>query len=140
MVSIRRALGYGFLLWLIPFIVAVLIFPLKKSESPLFETIMPVTLTICAVVLSILYLKKVDGSFLIESIQIGGLWFLISIIIDLAMFMWGPMQMSFLDYMCDIGLTYLIFPAVTIGYGWLLEKHGKRALQITPAEADKRHR
>ena len=127
MVSIRRALGYGFLLWLIPFIVAVLIFPLKKSGSPLFETIMPVTLTICAVVLSILYLKRVGRNYLIESIKLGGLWFFISIIIDLGMFMGGPMKMSFLDYMFDIGLTYLIFPTVTIGYGCMLAKQGKTA-------------
>ena len=123
MTSLKRALSYGFLLWLIPFIVAFLAFPLKKSGSPLFETIMPVTLTACVVILSILYLKKVKSNFLTESMKLGAIWFLISIVIDLGMFMWGPMKMSFLDYMSDIGLTYLIFPTVTIGFGYLIEKH-----------------
>jgi hypothetical protein len=45
---------------------------------------------------------------------------LISIVIDLFMFMWGPMKMSIGDYMADIGLTYLIIPAITVGAGFLL--------------------
>lgn len=119
--SIKRAIGYGVVLWIIPFVVSLLIFPLKKSGSPLFETIMPVTLTFCAVVLTVLYFRKTQKESLVESIKLGGLWLLISIAIDLCMFMWGPMKMPFPDYMLDIGLTYLIFPIVTIGAGYILE-------------------
>jgi len=39
------------------------------------------------------------------------------------MFMWGPMKMSFINYMMDIGFTYLIYPIVTIGFGSVLEKN-----------------
>jgi hypothetical protein len=127
MTSIRRALAYGFLLWLVPFLVSILIFPLKKSGSPLFESIMPVTLTVCVVIVSIMYLRKVRTDFLLESVKLGVIWLLMSIIIDLGMFMWGPMKMSFVDYMCDIGLTYLVFPTVTIGYGCLLDIQRKAA-------------
>jgi hypothetical protein len=56
---------------------------------------------------------------------VGGLWLLISMVFDLFMFSWGPMAMSFADYMKDIGLTYLIYPIVTIGIGYLLEKRNK---------------
>jgi hypothetical protein len=38
----------------------------------------------------------------------------------------GPMKMSFADYMKDIGLTYLIIPIVSIGFGYLLEFKNKR--------------
>ena len=120
--SIKRTILYGVLLWLIPLIVSLLIFPLKKAQSPLFETIMPVTLTLCVVFFSILYFKKVSKGFLSEAIKLGIIWFVISIIIDLLMFMWGPMKMSFINYMIDIGFTYLIYPIVTIGFGFLLEK------------------
>jgi hypothetical protein len=34
----------------------------------------------------------------------------------------SPMQMSMGDYMMDIGLTYLIIPIITIGFGLILEK------------------
>lgn len=122
MKSVKFALLYGFLLWLIPFFVAIIIYPLKEAKSPLFETIMPITLTLLVVIFSIVYFKRVDGNYLSESIKLGVLWFVISILIDLLMFMWGPMKMTFAAYMGDIGLTYLIYPMVTIGFGYLLEK------------------
>jgi len=120
--SMKRAIGYGVALWLIPFLVSFFIFPLKESGSPLFETIMPVTLTFCVTVFIIFYFQKAESRFLSESIKLGVIWLLISIIIDLCMFMWGPMKMTFTNYMLDIGLTYLIFPIVTIGMGYMLER------------------
>jgi len=54
----KRIIWYGFLLWLIPFIVGFCAFPLKKSNVPLFETIMPVTLSLCVVFFSILLYRK----------------------------------------------------------------------------------
>ena len=122
MKSLKASIFYGFLLWLIPFIVAFLIFPLREAQSPFFETIMPLTLTICAVVFSILYFKGVEHGYLAESVKLGILWFGISLVIDLFMFMWGPMKMPFMDYMMDIGFTYLMFPMITIGFGYLLER------------------
>ncbi len=124
MKSTKRALLYGFLLWLIPFIVAFLVFPFRESERPLFETIMAVTVTVAVVMLSVLYFGKMEGGFLKEAVRIGILWFFISIVIDLLMFMWGPMKMTFLNYMYDIGFTYLIYPTVTVGFGYLLQRKG----------------
>ncbi len=39
--SLPKALLFGFLLWLIPFLVAFLIFPIRLSTPALFESIMP---------------------------------------------------------------------------------------------------
>jgi hypothetical protein len=119
MKSLRWALVFGFLIWLIPFTVSILIFPLRTSNRPLFESIMPVVVTLCAVVLSILYFRKLGGGFVREGILLGVMWFVISIVIDLLMFMWGPMKMTFAEYMMDIGLTYLVIPTVTIGFGFV---------------------
>jgi hypothetical protein len=38
------------------------------------------------------------------------------------MFMWGPMKMSFSNYLQDIGLTYLIILSIPIFTGFLLHK------------------
>jgi hypothetical protein len=122
MKSYKLALLYGFLVWVIPFVVAILIFPLRNSERPLFESIMPVVLTIIVIISSNLYLKKIDKDFLKEGIFLGLIWFAISIAIDLLMFMQGPMKMAFVDYVKDIGITYLIIPTITIGSGYLLSK------------------
>ena len=119
MKSLRWALLLGFLIWLIPFLVSVLIFPLKTSSPALFESIMPVVVAVCAVAFSILYFRKLDGDFVREGVLLGVVWFAISLVIDLLMFMWGPMKMSFADYMMDIGLTYLMIPTITIGFGFV---------------------
>jgi len=57
MKSWRRALGFGFLAWLSPFVVAFLVFPFRESARPLFESIMAVTVTATAVVLGLTYLS-----------------------------------------------------------------------------------
>lgn len=114
---------FGFLTWLIPFAVAFAIFSIRESDRAFFETIMAVVVTVTAVVFSILYLKKRTTDFLKEGVLIGVVWLIINLVLDLLLFMEGPMKMAFSDYMKDIGLTYLIFPAVTVGFGYLLEKH-----------------
>lgn len=126
MKSLGKALLHGFLIWLIPFIVAFLIFPIKKPFPALFESIMPVVIAICVVLFSILYFRKIKVNFLKEGIILGVIWFLISLVLDLLMFMWGPMRMTFANYMMDIGLVYLIIPTITIGFGWLIENKGKK--------------
>lgn len=125
MKSWKKVLLFGFLVWLIPFGVSVLIFPLKTSLPALFESIMPVVITLCVTLFAILYLRKLESNILREGIWLGLMWLAVSIILDLFLFMWGPMKMSFVDYMMDIGLTYLIIPTVTIGFGYLLQRQRK---------------
>jgi hypothetical protein len=115
-----RIILFGFLLWLIPFVVSFPIFTLRESNRALFESIMPVVVTICVVFFAILHLRKAGAGFLKEGFLIGIVWYLICIVIDLLMFMWGPMKMTFGQYMADIGLTYVIIPTVTVGYGYLM--------------------
>jgi len=109
------------MVWVLPFVVAMLIFPLRASERPLFESIMPVALTASVVLFASLYFKGVEGKHVKEGAMLGVLWLAISIAIDLAMFMQGPMSMPFVDYVKDIGLTYLVIPAITVGFGYALE-------------------
>ena len=55
--------------------------------------------------------------------MIGVVWFLISVMIDLFLFLPpSPMQMSITGYFMDIGITYLIIPIITIGMGYLTGK------------------
>jgi hypothetical protein len=122
MKSLKLALICGLVLWFIPFATAVALFDVRSNQRPLFESIMPVVLAICAAMLAGLYLGKVEAHFVREGILLGVIWPAVSIAIDLLMFLWGPMKMSLADYMMDIGITYLMFPAITIGMGYLLEQ------------------
>lgn len=68
---IIKILVYGFLVWLIPFVISILIFPLKDSLPSLFESIMPVAVVVCVVIFSILYFRKVGGGVLGQAIVLG---------------------------------------------------------------------
>jgi hypothetical protein len=118
-----KLVGFGFLIWLIPFLVSFVIFPLRNANRPLFESIMPVFLALTAMIISVLYFKKVEKESLKEGLFAGVLWFVLSLVIDLMLFLpASPMQMSFSDYMMDIGLTYLIILIIPIGIGALISK------------------
>lgn len=122
MKSIKSALLFALAVWVIPFLVAMFIFPIRESNRPLFESIMPVAVCIAVVIFTILYFKKIESNFVKEGVLLGILFFLVSFIIDLSLFMWGPMKMTFGEYLSDIGVTYLLMPVITIGFGYFLQK------------------
>jgi len=119
---LKKVLLYGFLIWAVPFAVAFLIFGIRETNRPLFESIMPVTVTLSVVFFANCYFKKLKTDYLNEGIKLGVAWLTISLLIDFLMFMQGPMKMAFGEYMADIGITYLIIPIITIGFGYLLER------------------
>jgi len=119
-----KVILFGFFVWLVPFIVSFFIYPLKTAGNPLFESVMPVIITLITVVMAGIYLKNAEGNLLKEGILIGVVWFLISVIIDLFLFLPpSPMQMGITGYFMDIGITYLIMPIITIGMGYLSGKN-----------------
>ena len=127
--SIKAVLLYGFLIWLIPFIVSVLIFPIHDSNRALFESIMPVTITIVVLLFSMLYFRKLEEDYFNEGIMMGIIWFVISIAIDLFMFLpESPMQMTFAEYMMDIGVTYVIILIIPLSIGYILQHKNVRTL------------
>jgi hypothetical protein len=122
MKSWKMALVLGFISWLIPFIIAILIYPIHELNRPLFESIMPVTISATIIALMYIYFRKIEKNYLKEGMILGIIWLVINIIIDLLMFSTGPMAMPLLDYIADIGVTYLMIPIMTIGLGYILEK------------------
>jgi hypothetical protein len=84
---------------------------------------MPVVLVLAVMIISVLYFKKIEKESLKEGVIAGVLWFVLSLVIDLMLFMpASPMQMSFSDYMMDIGITYLIILMIPISIGALVSK------------------
>ncbi|GBD94335.1 hypothetical protein BMS3Abin05_01941 [bacterium BMS3Abin05] len=121
MTSFRKALLFGVIIWVIPFTVALFIFPLRESWRALFESIMPLVITITTVSLGVAYFKKVESGFIKEGVVVGLLWLIICLVIDLPLMLSSPMNMSLVDYMADVGLTYLIIPAITMSLGMTLK-------------------
>src|SRR5579859_6747711 len=106
MKSLKKAFGFGFVTWLVPFVVSVSIFPLKRAGDPLFETIMGLVVVFCGVFFTHLYFRSVSRSFLKEGVLVGTIWMLISLGLDWLMFSTGPMKMPLGTYMRNIGLGY----------------------------------
>ncbi|HEY6101852.1 MAG TPA: hypothetical protein VI007_01365 [bacterium] len=110
----RRAVLYALGVWIIPFVVAIAIFPLRANERPLFESIMPIAVVGATVIFAIGYARS-ESAFAGTGLLLGVIFLAVSVVLDLLLFSWGPMKMSLVDYLKDIGLTYLIMPIVTYG-------------------------
>jgi hypothetical protein len=115
MTSWVKALLFGLLIWLVPFVVAFAAFPLKESWRSLFESIMPVTLTLTVVPCAVLYFRRVHTGFVREGIRVGLLWLGISVAIDLPLMLNPPINYTLTEYAADIALTYAMMPVITVG-------------------------
>ena len=122
MKSLKKILIYGVLIWVIPFVVGILAFPIKDSLPALFESIMAVVIAVCVVCFGVRYFRAIEAPTLKRGVLLGVIWLGISVVLDLPMFMWGPMKMALGDYVMDIGVTYLMIPVVTIGLGWQVSR------------------
>lgn len=123
--KIVKILLFGFLTWLIPFVIGVLIFPLQSSMISLFKSIMIITGAITGVFLIVKYFQKINDNYLKEGITIGIIWFIINIILDLIVLV-GLFKTPILDYILDTGIRYLMIPIMTIGFGHILEYKTKK--------------
>jgi hypothetical protein len=117
MKTVIREAAFAFLAWLVPLVASICLYPVKRSFSPLFDSLMGVLLVLNTAVLASLYLRTVTGRFLAAGMWIGILWTLANWALDGLMFSNGPMKMSFTQYAMGIGLGYLMIPVVTVALG-----------------------
>jgi len=115
MQSLKRAFAYGFLVWLLTLLVSMAIFPLKRSWPALFDSIMPVALAMCAVMFANRYFQLCAARSPREGVWLGAIWLVMNWLLDWPLFSNGPMRMSMVNYIADIGLTYLMLPIITVG-------------------------
>lgn len=117
---------YGFLAWLIPFL-ASFFFYTKEGELTidvfLFKSIMIVVGSISASILLVSYFKKINEAYLKEGIITGVIWFGLNILLDLLILI--PMSgLSIADYFTQIGIRYIVIPAMSITVGTALKNKG----------------
>jgi hypothetical protein len=125
--SRARLIGYGFLVWLVPFVVASIIIPTRLEWRELFESIMAVTLTTTVTVLAYDYLRRIGGAQTSAGLIAGIVWLAISVLIDLPFMLSSFVGMSLGEYLADIGLTYLLIPVVTTGMGMAFAHAARKA-------------
>ncbi|MBZ5619820.1 MAG: hypothetical protein LAQ69_14010 [Acidobacteriia bacterium] len=114
MIPWKRATLLGLLSWLAPFLISLLAFPLKRTNAPLFETLMTVvTLMTAALLLPRCFRDRVAPVH--AAVLVGAAWMAINLVLDYPMFAFGPMKMDASKYYSEIGLDYLIFPVFAFG-------------------------
>jgi hypothetical protein len=111
----RRAILYGFAIWLVPFLVAFAAMPLKTSWRSLFESIMPVTVVAVVVGSASRYFRFHPPRSTREGIALGFLWMAISVAVDLPLMLSPPINYTLIEYAADVGLTYLMMPIIVAG-------------------------
>lgn len=123
--SISKTFLYGFLTWLIPFVLAI---PFYSKDGQLsidiflFKTIMMLGGAIAGAWFLILYFRKVTEAFLREGVRLGLIWLAINLLLDFLILI--PMSgMSVDDYIIQIGLRYLMIPIFSTTIGCLLSFH-----------------
>ncbi len=127
MKSLLEALLYGFLIWLIVFAVAFMIFPIREQNRPLFESIMPVIISIVTSFFTYKYFIKVKRNYIKEGLYFGLIVTAVNWIIDAALMLSpSPMQMTPSVYFQDIGLTYFMILPITLGYGFIANHFSKK--------------
>ncbi|HUQ70244.1 MAG TPA: hypothetical protein VM165_12005 [Planctomycetaceae bacterium] len=112
------AIGWGLLVWLIPFLVAFSALPLKTGWRSLFESLMALTLAIVVVACSVRHWRRVERPTVWGGLWLGGLWFAICVGIDLPLMLSPPISYTLDEYAADIGLTYAMIPVITVGMAW----------------------
>jgi hypothetical protein len=126
MQQIKRAIFYGFLLWIIPFLASVIIFPLKKSDPAFFQSSLGVISMVLVVLLTVHYFRKIQGT-LKEGILLGLIFAVISWFFDFLFFIWGPIKMPLVAYIKEIGIGYLLYIVIPVGFGFLLGRNKKES-------------
>lgn len=104
-----RAVLLGLLSWFVPFVISFFVFPLKKSNAPLFSTLMYLVVLATAGILLLWYFRGRTVTTR-EAALVGALWLALNLILDYPMFAYGPMKMTALGYYSEIGLVYLTYP------------------------------
>ncbi|MEQ8424378.1 MAG: hypothetical protein RIA63_06690 [Cyclobacteriaceae bacterium] len=117
-------LGYGFLTWLVPFIVAFGFYDQQgnlQTSYGLFKSTMIVVSSIIGSYILFLFFKQAQNDFVRKAVAFGVFLLLINWILDFLILI--PMsKMSFSEYFQTIGLAYLQIPVYTITIGLILNR------------------
>jgi len=78
-----KKIGYGLILWVIPYVTAIPLLSLRQTDPVFFKTIMIVEGALVGGILSALYFQRVRGGFLREGVITSVVWMLVNWGLDL---------------------------------------------------------
>ncbi|MBI3622238.1 MAG: hypothetical protein HY208_08650 [Nitrospirae bacterium] len=118
--TMLKKIGYGVILWAIPYVTAIPLLPLMRSDLLFFKAIMVVEGLIVGAILAVLYFLKVQKDFLREGIVLGTTWMVVNWMLDYVALL--PFtKMSLARYFMEIGVEYIGMTILTVAIGYVLQ-------------------
>jgi hypothetical protein len=123
----RRRLIGAFLTWLVPFVIAIPFYGPGSLliDQQLFKSLMIVVGSITAAILIVWCFRPVERDYTREAIVTGIIWLLANWVLDLIVLV-GLLGMTLPDYATQIGLRYLVIPAMVIAAGVVADEAARR--------------
>ena len=116
-----KKIGYGFIVWVVPYVSAIPLLGVMESDPIFFKTLMIVIGGLVGAICAALYFLKVEKDFLKEGIVLGLVWMIVNWLLDFGALL--PLsKMPYGQYFAEIGLRYLVMPAMTVPIGYVLSK------------------
>jgi hypothetical protein len=118
---------YGFLTWLIPFVISFFFY--DRSGQPTMDiffikSILLVVSSLFGAYLLIVYFKQLKDDFLKEALIVGVSWLSINWLLDVVILL--PMaKISIAAWFTQIGLRYLVIPVFSISIGYIAQLQHK---------------
>jgi hypothetical protein len=131
MKKIFKIIGFGIVIWLIPFIASFFLY--SRTGTPivnvfLVKTMMIVLGAFAGVLLLVIYFKGIEKNYLREGIMVGFTWLIINWLLDFVILL--PIaKVNMAIYFSQTGLRYLMIPIISIGMGYILD--AKMSKKIT---------
>ncbi len=123
----RCRLVGAFLTWLIPFVCAIPFYGPNGLliDQQLFKSLMIVVGSITAAILIVRLFRTIEHDYISEAIITGIVWLFANWVLDLIVLV-GLLGMTLPDYAAQIGLRYLVIPAMVIAAGVVADNAVKR--------------
>lgn len=116
-----RRIGYGVILWAIPYVTAIPLLALRQTDPIFFKTIMVVEGALLGGILSAVYFQGVRDGFLREGVITSVVWMFVNWGLDLAALV--PFTGHTVPrYFIEIGARYLAMVAPLVAIGYVLEQ------------------
>lgn len=116
-----KRIGFGVILWAVPYVTSIPLLPLMQSDLIFFKTIMIVEGALIGALLTAIYFTKVRADYLREGILLAAIWISISWLLDFAALL--PFtQQTIPRYFMEIGLRYLAIAAPTVVVGYVMQR------------------
>jgi uncharacterized membrane protein YpjA len=116
-----KRIGFGVVLWAVPYVTAIPLLPLMQSDLIFFKTIMIVEGSLLGGLLTAIYLTKVQANYLREGLLLAAIWITLNWLLDFAALLPFTHQ-TVPRYFMEIGLRYLAVAATTVAVGYVMQR------------------